>query len=154
MCATYYLIFSSQIERFLLLSSRGHPQGIYIFLSSIMHHSIFRNVILLTLSLLASAAPTATTLNGTYEGITLPTWDQDAFLGIPYAQPPLGPLRFRWPQSINSSFAGTRNATQYGFSCMQYGTTFALSEDCLTLNVVRPSISANSTSSPLPVLVW
>ena len=78
--------------------------------------------------------PTATIKNGTLIGRYLGgDWDQDLFLGIPYAQPPVGDLRFRWPQSINQSF-GVRNATQYGYSCYQYGTSFDLSEDCLTLN--------------------
>lgn len=81
------------------------------------------------------AAPTATTLNGTYQGRYLAEdWDQDLFLGIPFAQPPVGELRFKWPQSINESFSETRDASQYGYSCYQYGTTFNLSEDCLTLN--------------------
>ena len=81
-----------------------------------------------------SAAPSATVKNGTYVGKSVLEWQQDQFLGIPYAVPPLGPLRFAWPESLNSSFTGTRNATQYGYSCMQYGTNFSLSEDCLTLN--------------------
>ena len=34
---------------------------------------------------------------------------------------------------------------------MQYGSTFNLSEDCLTINVVRPSVRS---TGPLPVLVW
>lgn len=83
---------------------------------------------------LMSAAPSAIVKNGTYVGKYVPEWQQDQFLGMPYAIPPLGPLRFAWPKSLNSSFAGTRNATQYGYSCMQYGTNFSLSEDCLTLN--------------------
>jgi carboxylesterase type B len=97
----------------------------------------------------ASEAPTATTKNGTYAGTHLPQWDQDAFLGMPYAQPPLGQLRYRWPQSLNVSFEGTREASKYGYSCMQYGSTFNLSEDCLTLNVIRPS---GMPDKPLPVL--
>lgn len=96
-------------------------------------------------------SPTATTKNGTYQGRYLEEWDQDVFLGIPFAQPPVGSLRYRWPQSLNSSFDGTRDATSYGFSCMQYGTSFNLSEDCLTLNVIRP---AGSAKAKLPVLVW
>ncbi|KAI1844528.1 hypothetical protein JX266_009415 [Neoarthrinium moseri] len=106
---------------------------------------------LVTSSVASGEAPTAKTLNGTYEGFNLPNWDQDAFLGIPYAQKPVGDLRYRWPQSINTSFDGVRNATQYGYSCMQYGQSFALSEDCLTINVVRP---AGVPANPLPVLVW
>ncbi|KAK8090424.1 hypothetical protein PG997_005385 [Apiospora hydei] len=64
----------------------------------------------------ATTAPTARTLNGTYEGLHLPDWDQDAFLGMAFAQPPVGPLRWRWPQSVNESFEGVRNATAYGYS--------------------------------------
>ncbi|KAK7952784.1 uncharacterized protein PG986_008512 [Apiospora aurea] len=101
----------------------------------------------------AATAPTARTLNGTYEGLHLPDWDQDAFLGMPFAQPPVGPLRWRWPQSVNASFEGVRNATTYGYSCMQYGSAFDLSEDCLTINVVRPA-AETPPPEPLPVLVW
>ncbi|KAK7217924.1 hypothetical protein V2G26_005927 [Clonostachys chloroleuca] len=99
-----------------------------------------------------SSVPTAKTLNGTYTGARLAGWDQDAFLGIPFAQPPVGPLRFKLPQSYNESFDENRNATQYGYSCMQYGQKFQLSEDCLTINVVRPS--GTPKGRPLPVLVW
>ena len=80
------------------------------------------------------SAPTVTVANGTYIGRSVPEWQQDHFLGIPYAIPPLGPLRFARPQSLNSAFNGTRDATSYGYSCYQYGTTFNLSEDCLNLN--------------------
>lgn len=101
-------------------------------------------------------SPLATTLNGTYQGKYLPGWDQDVFLGVPFAQPPVGDLRYRWPQSLDSAFDGIKNATQYGYSCMQYADNLTMSEDCLTLNVIRPSSDASSTppSSPLPVLVW
>ncbi|KAI0872072.1 alpha/beta-hydrolase [Hypoxylon argillaceum] len=99
----------------------------------------------------SSTTPTAKTINGTYEGIYLPDWQQDAFLGIPYAQPPVGQLRYHRPLPLDESFTEVRNATQYGYSCMQYGTTFDLSEDCLTINVVRPS---GEPKEPLPVLVW
>ncbi|KAI0444985.1 alpha/beta-hydrolase [Xylaria telfairii] len=98
-----------------------------------------------------SKAPTVKTVNGTYEGLYLPDWNQDAFLGIPYAQPPVGQLRYRRPLSVNESFSGIRNATQYGYSCMQYSQSFTLSEDCLTINVVRP---AGKLQGLLPVLVW
>ncbi|KAH8886434.1 carboxylesterase [Thozetella sp. PMI_491] len=113
---------------------------------------------LLLLSCLGKAAsascagPVAETLNGTYQGRYIAEWDQDVFLGMPYAQPPIGDLRFRWPQSLNTSFTDVRDATQYGHSCMQWRNTFAanMSEDCLTLNVIRPA--GNHTG--LPVLVW
>jgi hypothetical protein len=75
-------------------------------------------------SLAATDAPTAKTLNGTYQGRCLAEWDRDVFLGISSAQPPVGSLRYRWPQSLNASFAEVRPATQYGHSCMQYKATF------------------------------
>ncbi|OIW32858.1 carboxylesterase [Coniochaeta ligniaria NRRL 30616] len=98
----------------------------------------------------AAVAPQVKTLNGTYQGRYLPEWDQDAFLGLPYAQPPVGPLRYRWPQSINASFEGVRDASNYGYSCMQYTGSFNMSEDCLNLNVIRPA----GEHKKLPVLVW
>lgn len=96
-----------------------------------------------------AASPKATTLNGTYVGKNLPDWDQDAFLGIPYAQPPVGNLRFKWPQSLDSSFTEERTATEYGDSCMQYTQNWTMSEDCLSLNVIRP---AGKPKKLLPVL--
>lgn len=102
-----------------------------------------------------SSTPQAKTLNGTYQGLYLPSWNQDAFLGIPYAQPPVGSLRFRWPQSLNSSFDGVRDATAHGHSCWQHPGTYSITvgddEDCLNLNVVRPS---GYEGQSLPVLVW
>lgn len=101
---------------------------------------------------LAATSPTAETINGTCRGAHLPTWSQDAFLGIPFAQPPVEDLRFRWPQSLDASFTDVRDAAEYGHSCMQFTETpNDMSEDCLTLNVVRPS---EVTADPLPVLVW
>ena len=82
----------------------------------------------------AASSPTVTVKNGTLRGTHSSPWNQDFFLGIPYAQPPVGQLRFRWPQPYASKFDGTRDASQYGFSCYQYGSNFNLSEDCLTLN--------------------
>ena len=80
------------------------------------------------------SAPTVTVANGTYIGKSVPEWQQDHFLGMPYATPPLASLRFARPRSLNSSFNRTQDATRYGYSCYQYGTTFNLSEDCLNLN--------------------
>ncbi|KAB8297937.1 hypothetical protein EYC80_001719 [Monilinia laxa] len=97
-------------------------------------------------------APTVTVTNGSYIGKYVPEWQQDHFWGIPYAIPPLGDLRFARPKSLNTSFTGYRDATHYGHSCYQYGTTFNLSEDCLNLNVIRPA--GTTAGSNLPVLVW
>jgi hypothetical protein len=87
--------------------------------------------------------PIVNTSNGAYMGLYLPELNQKAFLGIPFAEPPLGTLRFAPPQPYEESWSGVRDATQYGYSCYGMGSfsEFLLSdfnEDCLTLNIVMP----------------
>ncbi|GME22033.1 Carboxylesterase [Neofusicoccum parvum] len=101
-----------------------------------------------------AAAPTAVVKNGTLEGVHSSEYNQDFFLGVPFAQPPTGELRFRVPQSLNSSWDATKAATDYAASCIGYGSDqfgYEISEDCLYLNVVRPSGYENQT---LPVAFW
>ncbi|KAF8217622.1 Alpha/Beta hydrolase protein [Mycena galopus ATCC 62051] len=106
----------------------------------------------------AGQQPSVTIKNGTVRGVDLPQFNQSIFLGIPYAQPPIGDLRLRTPRSVNASF-GTLDATSYGPHCWSRFTTgfddnsgFPNSEDCLTLNVIRPAgIPKNSL---VPVVVW
>lgn len=88
----------------------------------------------------STSSPIVAVKNGTLRGLHSPEWNQDLFLGIPYAQPPLGDLRFRWPRSVNTTWNGTLDATHYGYSCYQYNTNFNLSEDCLTLNGTSPCL--------------
>ncbi|KAL1303779.1 hypothetical protein AAFC00_007116 [Neodothiora populina] len=103
-----------------------------------------------------STSPTVKINNGTILGRHLPEYDQDLFLGIPFAQPPTGELRFNLPKAINETWKEPFNATEYGPICLQFPTTPPLglpqSEDCLSLNIVRP---ANiSSDARLPVLVY
>jgi carboxylesterase type B len=104
-----------------------------------------------------SDQPIVTIRNGSYYGIHSSNYKQDFFLGIPFAQPPVGDLRLQPPASLNTSWAGLRNATEYSPACYGYGEdTFIgalnyCSEDCLTLNVVRPS---GYEQEKLPVGVW
>ena len=75
-----------------------------------------------------------------------------SFLGIPYAQAPLGALRWQAPVP-QPAWVGLRQVTQWSARCPQagsHGQPNALeSEDCLYLNVWAPS-----TASALPVMVW
>ncbi|KAH9209483.1 putative extracellular lipase [Leptodontidium sp. 2 PMI_412] len=99
--------------------------------------------------------------NGTIVGKYVDYYQQDQFLGIPFAQPPIGDLRFNLPQSINQTWESPLNATEYGPMCIQYplpipldplDITYAQSEDCLTINVIRPS--GTKTKDKLPVMVY
>jgi carboxylesterase type B len=98
-------------------------------------------------------APTVATKNGSYYGIYSSSFDQDFFLGMPFAQPPVGDLRFANPVPLNSSWSGTRNATEYGFWCPGYYNDdgYVPNEDCLTINVIRPAGYENQS---LPVATW
>lgn len=78
------------------------------------------------------------------------------FLGVPYAEPPVGDLRFRAPKPLGT-WAGVRPATGLGPQCVQNNPDLPAwldpspeSEDCLVLNVWAPAENAE----PLPVMVW
>jgi carboxylesterase type B len=113
----------------------------------------------LSLGLLTSVAvaaePTVRVLNGTYEGLYLPTLNQNVFLGIPYAQSTGNENRFRPPQALNTTWNGTRSAKAYGPACPDSQLTGdAMSEDCLSINIVRPAGLSESQLAGLPVAVW
>src|SRR4051812_12131552 len=69
--------------------------------------------------------------------------------GIPFAAPPVGPLRWRVPQPL-IPWQGVRDGTAFGPSCMQTDT-IVKSEDCLTLNVWRPE---RASQTPMAVMIW
>lgn len=63
------------------------------------------------------------------------------FLGIPYALPPMGDLRFKSPQRWNQTWITIRNATADGEKCLQMDNSEIFgSEDCLYLNIFIPYI--------------
>lgn len=94
--------------------------------------------------------------NGTYEGLYLPSFDQDIFLGIPYAQDTGGQNRFRIPQPLNTTWDGIRTAKQYGHTCPDPtpNDPYGMSENCLNINIVRPAGLNASQAASLPVAVW
>ncbi len=77
------------------------------------------------------------------------TW---TYKGVPFAQPPVGDLRFRAPQPVACS-AVERDARAYGPRCPQLDPdtdAFLGDEDCLQLNLWAPAAAA----APRPVMVW
>lgn len=75
--------------------------------------------------------------------------DVRVFRGVPFAEPPVGKLRFRPPVKVRS-WGAERNATRFAAEAMQDGDQgVGKSEDCLYLNVWTPL-----PSEGLPVFVW
>jgi len=80
------------------------------------------------------------------------------FRGVPYARPPVGPLRWRAPEKL-PRWNGVRDATAFGSACFQPqpqlsgiyapAAPLPMSEDCLTLNIWAPAKARNA-----PVFFW
>jgi para-nitrobenzyl esterase len=99
-----------------------------------------------------SIAPTARTSAGVLEGLR--SGGGTAFLGVPYAAPPVGDLRWEPPQPPQA-WTGTRKAAQFSPACPQLPAGWlrypVWSEDCLYLNVWTPKLSSQAR---LPVIVF
>ena len=99
-----------------------------------------------------ASAPVTGTANGPVRGLA--SGAADEFLGIPYAAPPVGALRWQPPQPP-ANWSGVRDATHFASHCPQLPGPFgqgSTSEDCLHLNVFTPSHSR--AGSRFPVMVW
>lgn len=79
-------------------------------------------VALLTEGVLGRQAPAVRVKNGTLEGKYVAGLDQDLFLGVPFAQPPVGQLRLQNPQPLNETFK-VKKVTKYADSCVGYGVS-------------------------------
>lgn len=106
----------------------------------------------------------ATTVGGTVRGVE--GAGVRAFLGVPYAAPPIDDLRWRAPQPIEA-WSGIRDATRIGADCVQAigpeavlgggGGVVVGNEDCLFVNVYAPvpdQVRDDKASEARPVMVW
>jgi para-nitrobenzyl esterase len=104
----------------------------------------------------AMAGPIVQTQSGAIEGAEAP--GVEYFKGIPFAAPPVGPLRWRAPQAP-AAWQGVRKTIAFSKDCHQEpqaeppgpGFNNPMSEDCLYLNIWRPK---QKSAKPLPVMVW
>jgi para-nitrobenzyl esterase len=103
----------------------------------------------------ASSSPVVDAPAGRVSGVS--EGGLDVFRGLPYAQPPVGPLRWKGPLPL-PRWEGVRQATEFGPACMQpipkpggvyYETPSPMSEDCLTLNIWVPKNARHA-----PVFFW
>ncbi|KAI0759318.1 carotenoid ester lipase precursor [Irpex lacteus] len=131
------------------------------------------SILQVTATTTISSHPQVKLDHGTFLGVH--NGSVDAFLGIPFAKPPTGDLRFRLPIG-NEPYVGMQNATDFGSSCIQLPIEYTVpdslapeakavveeqsragylsdtDEDCLTVNVWKPSHTASDAK--LPVVIW
>jgi para-nitrobenzyl esterase len=103
----------------------------------------------------SSQPPIVTLKTGVLEGASFSSAPNEvAFLGVRYAAPPVGELRWRPPQPAEN-WSGTRKATEFGAACPQLPAgwlqTSAWSEDCLFMNIWTTRLDADAKR---PVIVY
>ncbi|GME48397.1 extracellular lipase [Neofusicoccum parvum] len=121
-----------------------------------LHPLLPAALLLLARVAFVAADPVVAVRNGSYAGLHLPQFGQDLFLGMPYAQDAGGANRFRVPQALTETWNGTRPATNYSHACPDADpaddAVYGMSENCLSVNVVRPA--GLGAEAKMPVLVW
>nr|CAD7259878.1 unnamed protein product [Timema shepardi] len=135
------LIFVKKIKtitpRYSRISSQDNPQG--------RLYTVSGKQVIVGTSQGELLGATSTTADGTH---------YFTFRGVPYAKPPVGPLRFKSPREPEP-WEGQRDARKFATRCLQEDGG---SEDCLYLNVFTPQVTVTTTqlgpNSNLPVMVW
>lgn len=82
---------------------------------------------------------------GTFRGVNASFNGTEQWLGIPFAQPPVGALRFKAPVAIIERAEGIQSALTFGNACPQLSSNSLgapVGEDCLVLNVCTSSHAA------------
>ena len=115
--------------------------------------SLFASLLSVPISHAASNNLVINTTSGPFQGV-LTTNGTERWLGIPFAQSPVGSLRFKAPTPIITAPTAVQDASSFGNACPQRPADLGapMSEDCLFLNVWRPS--STSSNEKLPVLAW
>ena len=123
---------------------------------------MLRSTLLIIFAAIArvQASPLATISSGAVNGQQCSSTAANAFLGIPFAQPPTGNLRFLSPVPVQGPFSGgSFNATKIAPLCPQTGPAALItagpeSEDCLYLNVWTPANATSNSSLPVKVFIY
>ncbi|MDP3634407.1 carboxylesterase family protein, partial [Phenylobacterium sp.] len=121
-----------------------------------MKLAVFSTILALVAAPALAQSVKATVEGGVIVGTETPT--AAIYRNIPYAAPPIGPLRWA-PPARGVPWAGERDGTKAGVSCMQTmradgapnsgSANGPMSEDCLQLNVFAPKRARKA-----PVMVW
>ncbi|THU80142.1 alpha/beta-hydrolase [Dendrothele bispora CBS 962.96] len=119
---------------------------------------LFRIIVVSLYAITVECTPTVVIGNTTFIG-TQKTQDVEFFGGIPFAEAPVGNLRLMppVPRLFNSSARSEIfNATNFGPSCIQTSLPVdEISEDCLRVNIFKPSNSVvKGSTALLPVMIW
>lgn len=99
----------------------------------------------------AGEGPSMWLTNGRFFGLPNDNEQHEMYRGIPFAQPPVGDLRFRRARPAQA-MCGERDAKVFPKACIQSPDSQDQSEDCLYMNIYRPY--GTTKNSSLPIFVW
>lgn len=104
-----------------------------------------------------AGVPIRNTALGPMQGVWMEHGAVAAFLGVPFAKPPVGDLRFEKPRPATAWAPQMLQATRFKPACMQQGRLppeIGMSEDCLYLNIYVPQSTPQTPDAARPVMVF